>query len=108
MNFRKKIMVDFLQKKHSHALNNQHFKAFNQFESLRIPLIDRFIENAEPSDFKRIDDLVQNIEPNGQKIPILFKRYIEQRAQVIGVNIDPDFQNSIDVLMIMEVERNPF
>ncbi len=106
--FSKKIMVDFLQKKHSHALNNQHFKAFNQFESLRIPLIDRFIENAEPSDFKRIDDLVQNIEPNGQKIPILFKRYIEQRAQVIGVNIDPDFQNSIDVLMIMEVERNPF
>lgn len=103
--YSKKIMVDFLQKKHSHPLYSPYFKAYNSFETTKLPLIDLFIENVNYKDFKRIDDLVQNIEPKGQKIPILFKRYVEQNAQVIGVNIDPDFQNSIDVLMLMEIER---
>ena len=101
--YSKKIIVDFLMKNHSCNQISQHFTAYHKLEKFENPVIDEFIQKTNQEDFKRIDDLVQNIEPNGERIPMLFKRYIEQNAKCIGINIDPAFQNSIDILMLTEI-----
>ena len=101
--FSKKIIVDFLIKNHSCDQFSKYFNAYHKLEKFDHPVIDSFIEGTNGKDFKRIDDLVQNIEPNGEKIPMLFKRYVEQNAKCIGINIDPEFQNSIDILMLTEI-----
>jgi hypothetical protein len=80
-----------------------YFKAYHNLDQFENPVIDSFISDLNPDDFKRIDDMVQNIEPNGDKIPMLFKRYVEQNAKCIGMNIDPAFQNSIDILMLTKI-----
>jgi hypothetical protein len=56
-------------------------------------------------DIKRMDRIIECIEPNGNKTPMLFKRYVEQNARCIGINIDPDFQNSIDILMLTKIDE---
>jgi putative hemolysin len=101
--FSKKIIVDFLLKKHSCFEMSPYFKAYHNLDQFENPVIDSFISDLNPDDFKRIDDMVQNIEPNGDKIPMLFKRYVEQNAKCIGMNIDPAFQNSIDILMLTKI-----
>ncbi len=103
--YSKKIIVDFLIKNHSNKHLSQYFSAFHKLERFENAVIDPFINATNHKDFKRIDDLVQNIEPNGEKIPMLFKRYAEQNAKCIGINIDPKFQNSIDVLMLTEIQE---
>jgi hypothetical protein len=50
-----------------------------------------------------MDKIIECIEPNGAKTPMLFKRYVDQKAYCIGINVDPDFQNSIDILMMTNV-----
>lgn len=101
--FSKKIIVDFLLKNHSCEKRSKYFNAFHKLDSFENSVIDEFIKDLNHKDFKRIDDMVQNIEPNGERIPMLFKRYIEQNAKCIGINIDPAFQNSIDILMLTEI-----
>jgi hypothetical protein len=54
-----------------------------------------------------MDKIIECIEPNGLKTPMLFKRYIEQNAKCIGINVDPDFQNSIDILMLTKLSELP-
>ncbi len=103
--FSQKLIVNHLIKNHANLNLSKYFVAKNTFENGSIKMIQDYINTLSCKDFKRLDDMVQNIEMDGQRIPILFRRYIEQNAKVLGINIDPDFQNSIDVLMLTEVER---
>ena len=103
--FSQKLIVNHLIKNHSNLNFSKFFTAKNAFDNGPVKIIQDYINTLNFKDFKRLDDMVQNIEMDGQRIPILFRRYIEQNAKVLGINIDPDFQNSIDVLMLTEVER---
>ena len=69
--------------------------------------IDRWVESSNSKDVKRLDKIIECIEPSGAKMPMLFRRYIEQNAKCIGINIDPDFQNSVDILMLTKVSDIP-
>lgn len=103
--FSQKLIVNHLIKHHSNLKLSKNFIAKNEFDNEQIKIVNDYLNTLGCKDFKRLDDMVRNIEMDGQRIPILFKRYIEQNAKVLGINIDPDFQNSIDVLMLMEVDR---
>ncbi len=51
------------------------------------------------------DKIISNIEPDGKKIPILIKKYLKQNASVLGINVDPTFNHSLDVLMYIEIKK---
>lgn len=65
-----------------------------------------FIETSK-ADFNKIDKIIEDIEPNNIKVPILFRRYLEQNAKIIGFNQDPKFNNALDGLMILDVNNIP-
>ena len=52
-----------------------------------------------------LDKLISNIEPDGKKIPVLIKKYLKQNAAVLGINVDPSFNNAIDVLMYIDIAK---
>ncbi|MBA9078608.1 lysophospholipid acyltransferase family protein [Rufibacter quisquiliarum] len=54
-----------------------------------------------------LDNLIKEIEPRRQGLPVLLKRYLLQNARIIGFNIDPAFSNSLDGFMVMNVEDLP-
>jgi putative hemolysin len=56
-------------------------------------------------DLSDLDKLICNIEPDGKKIPVLIKKYLKQNAAVLGINVDPSFNNAIDVLMYIDVAK---
>lgn len=103
--FTKSLIVEYIKKNHCDSELFKSFKAYNTYQNPSNKLVQNWINNPMNCDFKRLDKIVECIEPDGNKLPILFRRYIEQNAVCIGINIDPDFQNSIDILMLTKVEE---
>lgn len=64
-----------------------------------------FLDMAE-RDLNKIEKIIMNIEP-GYRIPVLFRRYMEINAKIIGFNVDPKFNNCLDGLMILDVYSTP-
>ena len=40
-------------------------------------------------------------------IPVLLKKYIQLNAKILGFNVDPDFNDSLDGLIFLDVFKIP-
>lgn len=61
----------------------------------------RWVQRA---DLRKMDSMVEDIEGNGIKMPVLIKKYLLNKARILGFNVDPSFNNAIDVLMYIKTE----
>lgn len=68
--------------------------------------IDVVLEHNS-NDLQKLDKFISGIEPNALKIPVLLKQYIRQNAKIIGFNVDPDFNDCLDGLMVLDLNDLP-
>jgi putative hemolysin len=59
------------------------------------------------NDIKKLDKIIDDIEPAIKSAPVLLKKYIHQNARIIGFNVDPAFNQALDGLMILNMEKLP-
>ncbi len=59
------------------------------------------------SSMEWIDKLIRDIEPQGQGMPVLIKKYLQLGGQVMGFNVDPLFNDSLDAMLIVDLTRIP-
>jgi hypothetical protein len=50
---------------------------------------------------------VETIEPAHFKVPVLFRQYLRQNARFIAFNVDPNFADCLDGLMILDITQLP-
>ncbi|MGI9279667.1 MAG: lysophospholipid acyltransferase family protein [Endozoicomonas sp.] len=55
------------------------------------------------TDFEKLSSLVQQIEKDNKGIPILLKQYLKLRGELAAFNVDPDFNNALDGLIIVDL-----
>ena len=61
------------------------------------------------NDLKGIDNidqlslLVQQIEKDKKGIPVLLKQYLKLQGELAAFNVDPDFNNALDGLIIVDL-----
>jgi hypothetical protein len=58
-------------------------------------------------EFDALEALVETIEPSHFKVPVLFRQYLRQNAKFIAFNVDPNFSNCLDGLMILDITQLP-
>lgn len=63
------------------------------------------IKDVEPIDL--IGKIVMDIEQEKRNIPVLIKKYIGLNSTVLGFNVDPDFNNALDALMLLDMKHIP-
>jgi hypothetical protein len=68
--------------------------------------VDILLESSQ-QDLAKLDKIIQDIEPTHLNIPVLFKKYIQQNAKVIGFNLDPKFNDALDGLMLLDIYDIP-
>ena len=68
--------------------------------------IDALLEKVSP-DVKDLDKLIEDIEPQQFKVPVLIKKYLKQEAKIIGFNVDPKFSDALDGLIILDMKDFP-
>jgi len=56
-------------------------------------------------DLSDLSETVSNIESKYQGIPILLKHYLKVGGQLLGFNIDPEFANVLDGLILVDVTK---
>lgn len=104
----KSITKEFLSKNYCLEEIARFIKARNKFE-INLPDCfnpDEFYEETG-SDFSKLDKYISRYE-EGYHTPILVRQYISLlNTSVIGFNVDPNFNNCLDALMLMDLSKAP-
>ncbi|MGF1533872.1 MAG: lysophospholipid acyltransferase family protein [Bernardetiaceae bacterium] len=104
--FSKELLIAFIQKYYFNHELAAHVRPKNAFSvSTHIDsdiLLEKFKDNVN-----ELDKYIAEFEPDRFRVPILLKKYMKQNAQIIGFNIDPRFNNSLDGLMILDLKKLP-
>jgi hypothetical protein len=56
-------------------------------------------------DIDEVSDLVQEVESDRKGIPILLKQYMKLSARLLGFNVDPDFGDVLDGLILVDFRQ---
>ncbi len=67
----------------------------------------KLLVEAMGQQFENLDEFVETIEPEHFKMPVLFKQYLKQNARFIAFNVDPNFSDCLDGLMILDIQNVP-
>lgn len=63
------------------------------------------IENIDSIDL--IDKIILDVNRNRFGTPILLKKYLQLNGKIVGFNTDPQFNNAIDALMLLDINNIP-
>lgn len=75
----------------------------------RPPRLSRAVRRLSPRasavirDFQDVDDLVADLEPEGKGAPVLLRQYLKLNAKALGFNVDPQFSDALDALMLVDL-----
>jgi hypothetical protein len=59
-------------------------------------------------DIEALSTIVADLEPDGKGAPVLLRQYLKLGGRMLGFNIDPDFSNSLDCLVLVDLRKtNP-
>ena len=60
---------------------------------------------AQLDDLDTVSGLLAGLEPDGKGTPVLLRQYLKLGGRVLGFNIDPDFGNALDCLVLVDLRR---
>ena len=62
-------------------------------------------EGARLAGLDALQRAVSAEEGDGRGVPILIKQYLRLGSEVIGFNVDPDFSDVVDALMLLDLDK---
>lgn len=100
----KSMIVDFVKQ---HYFNEEIAPYFQP----RTPFVPQLCEEYElqaiGSELKDLEKFMATIEPAHIKVPILLKQYTKLNARFISFNLDPNFSDALDGLMLLDLKKLP-
>lgn len=103
--FCRSIMVEYLSLHHLDADLSHYIAAKRPFKSALKKSDKQVLQLGAHPSIKHIEKLVEELEPQGLKIPILIKKYLLQNAKLLAFNVDTSFNDAIDALMYIEIDN---
>lgn len=105
--FSKGLIVDFIKLNYFDHQLARYIKPRNKFKLPKKYRTEKdILLNSANQDLKRLDKYIRDIQPS-LAIPILLKKYLQLNAKIIGFNIDPDFNDCLDGLIILDLYDVP-
>ncbi|MBK8807450.1 MAG: GNAT family N-acetyltransferase [Bacteroidales bacterium] len=103
----KSMIVEFIKSKYFDKNIAQFVKPRKAFKISKdiIPDINTLM-NTDKLDINLLDKMIIEIESN-QKMPVLLKKYLTLNAKIVGFNIDPDFNDCLDGLILLDIFTIP-
>lgn len=97
----KDLIVDFIQTNHFNPELARWITPRRKFRFAR-KTKKHFLHDLKPKTIRELDSLIEEIEPNHFRVPVLLKKYLKENAMLIGFNVDPKFNNCLDGLMYLD------
>jgi len=106
-NFSKSLMIEFMKSHYYDPYIAQYIKPKKEFK-VKLKDADKdFVFDASEADLNKFDKIIDEIEPENMRLPVLIKKYIKQNAKVVAFNVDPLFNNAVDGLMYIRIADLP-
>ena len=96
------LIVRFLQQNSMEPDRASMVKARHPFRS-RVQT-SRLVD-LDVSDLRIISTLLNLVEDDDIGIPVLLRQYLKLNGRILGFNVDPDFNNSIDCLLWLDLTK---
>lgn len=106
-NFSKSLMIEFMKSNYYDPYVAQYITPKKEFKVKLADADKDFIFDASAADLNKFDRLIDELEPNELRLPVLIKKYVKQNARVVAFNVDPLFNNAIDGLMYIRIADLP-
>ncbi|NSW45052.1 MAG: GNAT family N-acetyltransferase [Bacteroidales bacterium] len=103
----KALITAFIQKYYFENDYKNYVHPRTGFEP-HLPEIDTdILLSTTNDDLGDLDKLIEEIEVNNVKIPVLLKKYLKLNARILGFNIDPLFNDALDGLILLDLYNVP-
>jgi hypothetical protein len=103
----KSLIVQFINKNYSDFKLSTYVNPRKKFKISKklVKESDMILEGVK-NNIERLDLYINEFQPN-LSTPVLLKKYLQVNGKIIGFNLDPDFNNCLDGLMIVHVSDIP-
>ena len=58
-------------------------------------------------DLSDVSTFIGEIENDGKGVPILLRQYLKLGGRLLGFNVDPDFADVLDVMVLVDLRITP-
>ncbi|MCB2203982.1 lysophospholipid acyltransferase family protein [bacterium] len=97
------ILMQFL---HKHNMDDRARLVQPRTPPAQVPMtIDPATMSTVVREMKDLSSLIADIEADQKDIPILLKQYLKLGGQLLGFNVDPDFSDVLDGLILVDLTR---
>ena len=105
--FSKSLMIEFMKSNYYDPYVAQYIRPKKEYK-VKLKDADKdFVFDNVKSDVKKLDRIIDEIEPEGLRIPVLLKKYIKQNCKLVAFNVDPKFNNAVDGLIYVRIADLP-
>ena len=94
-----RLLMAFLQQNHLDRALAELVEAINPSAMDPAPPV----LTAIPQSIDEANRLVSQMEADGKGVPVLLRQYLKLNARLLGFNLDPDFGDALDALMMVDL-----
>lgn len=58
-----------------------------------------------PSTIEEVDEILQARPTSTARVPVLLKRYLELGGRIVGLNVDREFGDAVDALLVVDLSK---
>ena len=97
-----RMLMSFLQQNHYNRELGELVRALNPVPDRESP---RGTSGEVARDTADVDRLIATTEHDGKGMPVLLRQYLKLNATLLGFNVDPQFGDVLDALMMVDLRR---
>jgi putative hemolysin len=101
----KNLIVQYLQANSLDADLAHRVKARRPVKARFLSRIDRHTFTRTMRDIDDVSSLISEIEREERGVPVLLRQYLKLNATMLSFNVDPEFNNCIDGLVLVDLLR---
>jgi putative hemolysin len=106
-NFSKSLMIEFMKSNYYDPYVAQYVHPKKEFKVKLVDADKDLVFDESEADLNKFDRIIDELEPENLRLPVLIKKYIKQNAKVVAFNVDPLFNDAIDGLMYIRIADLP-
>lgn len=99
------LMVRFLRTNRWSEEVARSTKAKKRFKLKQLsPALLKWVKE-EGRSIEDVSAIISGVEPDGKGIPVLVKHYLKLKGSFVGFAVDPDFGNTLDGLIVVDIRN---
>ncbi len=107
-NLSKDLLVSYIRHNHWDKKIARWVKPKKRFHYQSKTEGKKILMQRHSEDLKMLDNFIGEIEGNQKlKVPVLVKKYLKLNGKIVAFNVDPDFNDSLDGFLIVDIDGIP-